>query len=278
MTAAAAHHEPTVQAAVRAACRLDRSSPIPLWLQLKNGLADAIRGGSLGDDERLPSEHALCFMFKVSRTVIRAALHALAAEGRVTSIARRGVFVARPREDLDFAASNVGLFGEMTAKGHIVTTRTFELRRVPAAGREAQMLRLPPGADMVRVGRVYDVDGKPLAVGRITLPGHKVPGFETLALEDRSVYATLRERYGLEVARSERWFEAVTPTAEQARLLRIAASVPLVAIESVGLAGDGTPIEYYRSLYNTRRNRIHLVVATSAEPAGAVMMTGGRDG
>jgi GntR family transcriptional regulator len=45
------------------------------------------------------------------------------------------------------------------------------------------------------------------------------PGFETVPLENRSLYDTLFRKYGIKLRRAERWLAAVNATAEQAALL-----------------------------------------------------------
>jgi len=243
--------------------KLDRASPVPLWRQLRDRLAASIRSAELPPDAPLPSEIDLCALFAVSRPVVRAALDALAADAMVVKATRRGAFVAQPKQELDFAASNIGLFGEMLAKGHHVTTRLIRLARRPPREREAAMLRLPPGADVVHLERLYLVDGQPMSTGVIALPAARVPGLEHTDFVDRSLYATLRDRYGLAVVKSERWLEAVIPQAPQRALLNLAEHTPVIAIESLGWLGDGTPIEYYNAVYCTHDRRLHLVVGST---------------
>jgi GntR family transcriptional regulator len=243
--------------------KLDRASPVPLWRQLRDRLAASIRSTELPPDAALPSEIDLCARFAVSRPVVRAALDSLAADAMVVKATRRGAFVAHRKQELDFAASNIGLFGEMLAKGHHVTTRLIRLERRAPGERETIMLRLPPGADVVHLERLYLVDGQPMSVGVIALPASRVPGLEHTDFVDRSLYATLRDRYGLAVVRSERWLEAVVPTPPQRALLQLAGHTPVIAIESLGWLSDGAPIEYYNALYSTRDRRLHLVVGAT---------------
>jgi GntR family transcriptional regulator len=243
--------------------KLDRASPVPLWRQLRDRLAASIHSAELPPNAPLPSEIDLCALFAVSRPVVRAALEALAADAMVVKATRRGAFVAHRKEELDFAASNIGLFGEMIAKGHHVTTRLIRLARRAPSEREMMMLRLPPGADVVHLERLYLIDGQPMSVGVITLPAGKVPGMEETDFVDRSLYATLRDRYGLAVVKSERWLEAVLPTPQQRGLLQLSEHAPVIAIESLGWLADGTPIEYYNALYSTRDRRLHLVVGSA---------------
>jgi len=243
----------------------DRANAVPLWVQVKNALAEAIEQ-SIPVDSRIPSEQALCGMFGVSRPVVREALDALVSEGRLVKIARRGVFTAKPKENADFLTNAIGVFDDMTSKGHRVTTRTFDLRRVLASDHERKVMSLPKGADVVRVVRVYLVDGQPLTYTNIAIPAHRAPNLESLLQEGQSVFGLLRSHFGLIATRAERWFDAVRATEEQAEKLSIASGQPLIGIESLATCGNGQLLEYYKAVYNPTVARMH-VVTTKGAPA-----------
>ena len=61
---------------------------------------------------------------------------------------------------------------------------------------------------MVRVGRIYRSDGRPITHTMISLPGHRVPDFEAIEISGRSIFQILKEHYGLTSKRAERWFTA----------------------------------------------------------------------
>ena len=50
----------------------------------------------------------------------------------------------------------------------------------------------------------------------------------------------------------------MTPTPEEADLLEIPHSSPLLAIESCALSDVGRPIEYYRALFRTDLASLHI--------------------
>lgn len=237
---------------------LDRTETAPLWVQLKNRIQDAIKSEKLRPSSRMPSEAALCEIFDVSKPVVRAALGALAAEGHVIKMPRKGMFVAQPRQDVDFMTSNLSVFGDLMAKGHVVTTKTFEFYRAPADENEQRVFGLPPEGDVVRIARVYYCDGRPITHTNISIPGHKVPDLEKIDLDNQSIFRTLRERYGLTVQRAERWFTAELPDEQAILRMGVPPDAPLIAIESIAYDHSGGALEYYRAFYNSAVARIHL--------------------
>jgi len=240
---------------------LNRDNPLPLWIQVKELLSAVIEHSAVEHDTRLPSEQNLCQQLGVSRPIVRMALDGLVASGMITKVARQGNFVAKHRQDFDFASQNSGLFGEI-AKGHVVTTRILLLERGVPTKHEREMLMLPPPADVLRLRRVYYVDGTATAISTLRLAGHRVPGIERWIKESVSVYGVMQEQYALRIAHSERWFEATMPTREEAELLGITPLQPLIGIESVGHTRDGSPLEYYQSQFNTTNSRIKVVANT----------------
>jgi GntR family transcriptional regulator len=250
----------TVLGRLKAGFDADADLARPLWVRLRAAIDDSIGGGRMAAGDRLPSEQGLCDLLGLSRTVVRAALATLAAEGRIVKMPRKGVFVAPEREAVDFMATNIGVFGDMSAKGHVVSTRTFEFARARPNATERRMLRLHVEDDVVRIGRIYLSDGQPLTLTHISLPGHRVPGFERLDIENRSVFQALRERYGLTVRRADRWMSARLPTREESERIGLAETTPVIAIESIAYDGQGNPLEYYQGLYNSNFARIHISV------------------
>lgn len=77
--------------------KIDPNSSADLSVQIAQAIKDAIIGGELIVDERLPSETELCDQFQVSRSTVREALKRLAAQSliRTQRGASGGAFVNR---------------------------------------------------------------------------------------------------------------------------------------------------------------------------------------
>ncbi|HZG28794.1 GntR family transcriptional regulator [Ensifer adhaerens] len=249
-------------AEISAAGLIDRASSTPLWVQLKNALADRIGRKLFLLDDPLPSEQTMCELFNVSRPVVRAALAGLSDEGLVTKVPRRGIFVSRPRMETNFLTSNVSVHSDLEARGHKVTSQTFEFRRAEPDEEEKRVFDLPPNGTVIRVGRIYRSDGRPITHTLISLPGHKVPEMENIDISDQSIFQILKDRYGLVSQRAERWFTAAMPDEDVARRLEIAPGQPVISIESIAYDKNDAPLEFYRAFYNSAVARIHVSTGT----------------
>lgn len=238
---------------------LDRDSGTPLWVQLRTLLRAQIESSQLRPDDQLPSESELREAYRVSRAVVREALGDLVAQRLVYKIKGKGAFVAPRKLDEDFVGSIMSFSGEMSLKGRSVTTRVLEQVVEDASPRIVAALRLSPGEAAFRVRRLRAVDGRQRLLVTSTIPSRLVPGLERSSLENASLYDTIRRRYGLDIARAERWIEPVLPTREEADLMEVPATTPLLHIESVSWGADGTPIEHYDGLYLTEGSRLHVI-------------------
>ena len=75
--------------------RLDRSSAIPLRVQLEDHLRDAIRSGRLLPGERMPSSRVFASQLGISRGLVQDCYSQLQAEGYLVAIEGSGTRVAR---------------------------------------------------------------------------------------------------------------------------------------------------------------------------------------
>lgn len=64
---------------------LDRRSPLALYRQLADDVAERVRAGEIAPGSPLPSETALAAWYSVSRDVVRDAMNTLRAEGVIVT-------------------------------------------------------------------------------------------------------------------------------------------------------------------------------------------------
>lgn len=235
-----------------------RDVDTPLWVQLKNALADEIGLFALKPDMRLPAEQTIAELLEVSRPVVRAALHALSDQGLVAKVPRRGIFVTQPRSETSFLTSNVSVHSDLQARGHVVSAQLFLFERCAPDEDEQRIFSLPPDGTVMRIGRIYRSDDQPITHTLISLPGHKVPRMETIDIQGRSIFEILNTHYGLTARRAERWFTATLAPNEVAARLEVSPGHPLISIESVAYDAFDAPLEYYRAYYNSDVARIHV--------------------
>ncbi|MDQ3460275.1 MAG: GntR family transcriptional regulator [Deinococcota bacterium] len=243
---------------------VDKTSPTPAYLQLKNGLAGAIMGGSIRAGEALPSERELADSLALSRMTVRRALEELAAAGLVERRHGSGTYALARR--LEQSVDRVlGFTDEARLLGFTPGSRLLEAVRIEADAQAAAALELEPGELILRVTRLRTADGEPLAIQE----SHLCPAALALPLaaleRSGSLYQTLAQSCGLKPHHARQVVSARMPTPAEARRLGLARGVPLLAIMRVTFDGDNRPFEYARSAYRGDKYGLALELKGSTE-------------
>jgi GntR family transcriptional regulator len=236
---------------------IDRRLAVPYYRQLRDILLERmdsewVPGG------RLPSESEICRAYGVSRTVVRQALHDLDGEGLVLRVKGKGTFITQRKVNATFVQQPVGFHASMTAQGYTVGSNVIALGVAKATPLLAKLLDLAIGEAVVQFDRVRTLDGLPIQVERTSLPHRLVPGFETIDMQDRSLYATLEERYGIRPTSWNRTFEAVPMPRGDADRLGVRLGSPALRISSLSRTADGVAIEYDLAVYRGDRARFEI--------------------
>ena len=131
------------------------------------------------------------------------------------------------------------------------------LRVGSATGEAARRLG---GGAVQCVERLRLVDGVPLAHEQAHLAGD-FPGLATELLGRGSLYATLREVYGVELAAVEDTVQTHLAEPDVAALLGVETGHPLLLVHRLGETVDGRLVEWTRSAY--RGDRFRFVARAS---------------
>lgn len=263
--------------------RLDRSSPVPAWFQLKRVLAAEIAAGRWAPGDKVPTESELCEHFDVARGTVRQALGELESEGLVERSRGRGTFVARGRSASWLLQSQGGFYeAGAVREGFEVASRVLRAELGPLPDWAAQALGLERGARGVTVERVRSVGGRVALYVVNHLPERIAEAALGGDLERESLYARIERVAGVRVQEGQRSVEAITAGDRLARLLDCRASTPLLFIESVSRGSDGTLIDAYHAWLRTDRVRIQIqvgqVTPTPPPPARETSLTAAQEG
>lgn len=243
---------------------VDKSSPVPLYYQLLLVIRAAIESGELKPGDCLPTESELMESSAVSRATVRQAVLELVREGYVYRVKSRGTFVLPPAETTRILGSLGGFSEEMAERGVPQRSTVLDRRTTVPDVRIAGMLRIAPGQTIFSVRRLRSVRGVPLVIVENHIPTSRCPGIEHMDLESVSLYKLLETRFGLRAHHGRREFEPVLPAdSEEAKLLAIDLETPLLRVESVVYAENGTPIEHFEA--RIRGKFIVDLIRSSAE-------------
>jgi GntR family transcriptional regulator len=220
-------------------------SPKPVWVQIEEQLGDRIESGALAPGERLPPERDLADALHVSRMTVRQALASLAARGLVERGVGRGTFVREGPPVIHDLTRVAGFTEEVERHGLQAGARILEAKECKAPDQVAKALHLAPGAPVVRLERVRLGSDRPMTLEDSWVPAAKFPGLLDRDLTG-SLYALMRTEYDLAPVTATERLEPMAARSYEADALQVAEGSPLMLVERVAYAADGTPVEFAR--------------------------------
>ncbi|MGB0123809.1 MAG: GntR family transcriptional regulator [Silvibacterium sp.] len=238
---------------------LDKNGFIPLYYQIQHALMEKIQSGGLSEGDPLASEEELSRIYQVSRMTARQALHGLKVNGYAFSEKGRGTFVTRPKLEKNIMHLQ-GFTEDMRQRGMKASSKLLEQSVIAGNNELSEKLRLNPGDQVMRLHRLRLADGIPMAIEESHVPLRQFPGLERIDFARNSLYATLRERYGVRVGYADETIEALPATREEAELLTIARKASVLSISRIILTKQESPIEAACSRYRGDRYRASIRV------------------
>jgi GntR family transcriptional regulator len=238
---------------------VDQSSPRQPATAKRDGvrrhLLDLIE--QAGPGTALPAERDLAVQLGVSRPTVRAAIDDLARTGLLVRQHGRGTFTSPHKITQELAGGSAagGAFGVPPAEGHW-TSKVLIFRTTPAGAPRAARLKVSPADPVLRVMRLRFVDEEPIAIERIDVPAHLVPGLASGDMESGNFYQLLRERFGVVVCDAVQTIEPTVTNPDQADLLDVPVYAPVLLIERTTRDAAGRIVEFARSIYRGDRYRI----------------------
>lgn len=242
---------------------LDKNGFIPLYYQIQRALMEKIQSGDLSEGDSLASEEELSRIYQVSRMTARQALHGLKANGYAFSEKGRGTFVTRPKLEKNVMHLQ-GFTEDMRQRGMKASSKLLEQSVIAGDDDLKEKLKLHHGDLVLRLRRLRLADGIPMAVEESHIPLRQFPGLERISFANTSLYATLRERYGLRVGYADETIEAIAASREDAELLTIPSRSSILSISRIILTMQETPIEAACSRYRGDRYRALIRVPMTA--------------
>lgn len=151
---------------------LDRSSPLPLYAQIKQRLIGILQRWE-NADRRFYSDEQLCALFGVSRDTARQAVSALVQEGLLVRNRGLGTFVAMHKLEEHFSPG-MDFQGQWAATGTPMQSTLLVFERQPADDTVAAALEIPAGTEALFIKRVRSGAGVPIAIDHRHLPADLV--------------------------------------------------------------------------------------------------------
>lgn len=223
---------------------IDRSSPLPLYRQVKHLLLERLRAGDYSAGTKLASERELIELLGVSRITVRQAMRELVMEGHLQSHPGKGFFPAAPRRR-SYEINLVRSFTDTArANGSRPSGQLLMATITPAEAPVALLLGVALGTSVIRLRRLRLLDGTPVMLSDDWLLPDRAPGLLDLdwSVGDRSLFAELIGRYALVPRYGHTEIGARLATEEEAERLHLVRPAAVLAVEQVAYDESGQVI------------------------------------
>ncbi|WP_347306791.1 GntR family transcriptional regulator [Corynebacterium sp. SA-MJD20WY100] len=226
----------------------DRSSPIPLYLQLAQSIENSIESGVLHIGSRIENEVGMSTRLKLSRPTVRQGIQTLVDKGVL--VRKRGVGTLVVGTHVNRQVALTSLFDDLSISGRKPQTKVLEYRIGAPNVEDTDRLALDRGAQVLEITRLRLVDNEPLALMHNVLPEDIAP--TRSELKDMGLYAALRSR-GVHFAVAHQTIGATVADADTACMLNVEPGSALLIMDRKVLANDGSIIELGHHLYPASR-------------------------
>ena len=225
----------------------------PLYREIRDRIAEAIRSGEWRPGEALPAEKKLCERFGVSMGTLRKAVDELSSSGVLVRQQGRGTFVARHSKER-FMFSFFHLVGH---DGHkeFPDVQFVCFDTTAADDVAARALSIDPGAPLHHLTNLLSLRGEPVSLDEMYLPTTLFPDMteERLRQRQTTLYQMYQDEFDVTVVRASERVRSCAASHDQARLLQTAAGAPLLRVLRVAHSFQDQPVELRYSYVNTDR-------------------------
>ncbi len=232
---------------------------VPLYIQIREALAERIQSGEWPPGTRIPAERELVAEFGASRGTIRQAISDLVSKGLLRRVQGSGTYVADPKVDVP-AHLLLSFTETMRRHGLEPGAQVLSVETIPASRKLCQLLNLSLGDQVYRIVRLRTGNNQPVALEYSHFPVKLCPGLDRFDLQRRSIYRILDEEYGLALVRAEQTLEPTLARRFEAEVLGVPEGTPLMLWERLAFTSTGLPVEYAKDLYRGDRVRFRVML------------------
>jgi GntR family transcriptional regulator len=250
--------------------KIDKYSVIPAYYQLQDALEDLIENGRWKPDELLPSENELSRALGLSRATVQRALKYLVDRGLAYRIQGKGTFVANKRITSSLVAS-LSFSAEMIGMQKSVQTKLLAKDEIPAPETISRMLNVSVDEPVYRIQRLRYVDEIPISLQTSYLAPRLVPDLIAKNVEEKSLFALIKEWYNLEICDASETLQAVKANKYEAKLLSINEGDAVFLLERVSRIQTGETLEFVKTILRGDKSKFYVELTSKTSEHGVTL-------
>lgn len=215
------------------------SPVLPLYRQLAERIQSDIIDTSADHSRPIPSELELMERYGVSRVTVRKAVEDLVKEGRLMKIQGKGTFITQPLAYYPFGHGD-GFTKSCQMRGVVPSTRLLGMEETTPSDEDRAFLETPEGEKVLKIQRLRCGNGQPQILETVFYP-MKYAMLRREELEG-SLYALLKEKYGIQPVKGHKWIEICHISAYEAQILNSSAGTAMIAMHEFVTNQRGEPL------------------------------------
>ncbi|MGD8703358.1 MAG: GntR family transcriptional regulator [Desulfosarcina sp.] len=195
---------------------LNTQSPIPLYHQLADILAEGIRSGDYPPGSRIPSEPQLAKVYGIGRPTVRQAIDVLVRKHLLSRKRGSGTYVCAPEEEIDLF-SLAGTTSAFHKKGIAVKIELLSpIRRIKVGPQSGNPFA---GGSAFFLPRLNRVDGSAVLLEEIYMHPVLFKGIQHMDLTGQSLSQVVESRFYMRPHGGRQTFRIASLNSQKAALM-----------------------------------------------------------
>ncbi|BDR57596.1 GntR family transcriptional regulator [Xylocopilactobacillus apicola] len=223
---------------------IDKSSMVPIYEQIADGLRDLMYGGNLQDGDKIDSEQKMCMDLGISRATVRKALNILIKEGRIRKIHGKGTYVIQPNVEYSLN-DKLFSFAESLAQQQLnYETQVIKQELLPANKKIAEQLKIDVGNKYLYLERIRSINNEKIMLIENRINVKHCRGIENSNFNNVSLFAKIEELSRRKISFAKSSYEALIVGSERGKLLDLAPNLPILKMQQTVFLSKNEPVEY----------------------------------
>ncbi|MDD7385291.1 MAG: GntR family transcriptional regulator [Actinomycetaceae bacterium] len=232
---------------------IDRLSPVPLYEQIAQPIADMIKNQIIQPGQLIEDEVSLSDRLDVSRPTARRALQELARVGLL--VRRRGAGTRVTPVHVQRQLRLTSLDSDLRQAGHTTSTKVLSYETLLADAETATKLQCEQGSEIVSVTRILSMDDSPLVVMHNIIPASIAPSLT--ALSQKSLYDSFIDLNVVPETAVQN-IGARNATKHESELLELSANAAILTMERFTFDDHHNVIEHGDHIYNAEHYSVTI--------------------
>lgn len=246
---------------------LDKSTPIPLYYQLKQLILEEIQSGNIRVGENIPTEMQLVEHFQISRSTVRQAIKELVSEGYLKREASNGTIVTKPEQKNEsFIRSFEPFYQQVKRLNKVPHTELIQLKVIDPDPNLKAKMGLAQSDKVIFMFRRRLADRTPMVLIQNYMPYSLCSFVLSEDFTVKSLYELLMSHPETSISKTQSIVSAAFQTDEDKKLLELTSETPMLCFHNISRRKDGTILDYAFSRYRGDLNKFEIFDTPKPHP------------